>query len=189
MTKGKHPIPSLFLLRTICGWMLGRATEKGLCRLNPPLAEKPSFHFPHPSIERFPSLEDALNRYLKGEKVDFSSFPLDLTSLPPFQRAVLEEVRKLRWGELATYEDIAERLGDRKKRRAVGQALARNPLPILIPCHRVIKKDHTIGGYSWGIGFKAFLLHLEGHSLLPSASPSETRVGNIISCPGNWDML
>lgn len=189
MTTRQHPIPSLFLLRTICGWILGMATEKGLCRLNPPLEGKPPSPLPHASIERFPPLEDALNRYLKGEKVDFSSFPLDLTFLPSFQRAVLEEVRKLKWGELATYDDIAERLGDRKKRRAVGQALARNPLPILIPCHRVIKKDRTIGGYSWGVGFKAFLLQLEGHSLLPSASPRKTRVGNMTSCQGNWDML
>ena len=112
--------------------------------------------------EKYPELEEALERYFRGERVDFSSFPLDLSSLSPFQRKVLEEVRKIKWGEVRNYEEIGERLGDRRKARGVGQALARNPLPIIIPCHRVIRKDGGLGGFSWGLEWKKFLLSLEG---------------------------
>lgn len=114
--------------------------------------------------ERFPELEEALERYFAGEKVDFSHFPVDLSSLTPFQREVLEEVREIKWGEVRSYEDIGERLGDRRKARAVGQALARNPIPIIIPCHRVIRKDGGLGGFSWGLEWKRLLLKLEGCS-------------------------
>lgn len=100
-------------------------------------------------------------RYFAGEKVDFSHFPVDLSSLTPFQREVLEEVREIKWGEVRSYEEIGERLGDRRKARAVGQALARNPIPIIIPCHRVIRKDGGLGGFSWGLEWKILLLRLE----------------------------
>ena len=112
--------------------------------------------------ERYPELEEALERYFRGENVDFSYFPLDLSSLSLFQRRVLEEVRGIGWGEVKSYEEIGERLGDRRKARAVGQALAKNPLPIIIPCHRVIRKDGELGGFSWGLEWKRLLLRLEG---------------------------
>jgi methylated-DNA-[protein]-cysteine S-methyltransferase len=114
--------------------------------------------------ERFPELEEALERYFAGEKVDFSHIPVDLSSLTPFQREVLEEVREIKWGEVRSYEEIGERLGDRRKARAVGQALARNPIPIIVPCHRVIRKNRGLGGFSWGLEWKRLLLKLEGCS-------------------------
>lgn len=110
---------------------------------------------------KYHELEEALEEYFSGRMVDFSIFPVDLSSLTPFQRSVLEEVRNIKWGEIAFYEGIGERLGGNNLARAVGQALARNPLPIIIPCHRVIRKDGSLGGFTWGLEWKVRLLELE----------------------------
>ncbi|MBC7330691.1 methylated-DNA--[protein]-cysteine S-methyltransferase [bacterium] len=133
------------------------ASEKGLVYLAKPENKRVEG-------ERYPELEEALERYFSGDEVDFSHFPVDLSTLSPFQKRVLEEVRGIRWGEVKSYEEIGERLGDRRKARAVGQALARNPIPIIIPCHRVIRKDGGLGGFSWGLEWKRLLLKLEGCS-------------------------
>ena len=85
-------------------------------------------------------------RYLSGENIDFSNYDLDLSDLTPFQRDVLEEVRRIPYGETVTYGELAERIGRRGGARAVGQALSRNPYPIVIPCHRIVSSS-GIGGY------------------------------------------
>ena len=79
----------------------------------------------------------------------------------PFQRAVWEETRTLRYGELATYRDIAARIGRPQAYRAVGNALGQNPLPVIVPCHRVIASDGSFGGYTRGLPWKERLLELE----------------------------
>lgn len=112
---------------------------------------------------RHPELEEMFEEYFSGKEVDFSTLAVDLSFLTPFQKAVLVEVRKIKWGEVRSYEEIGELLGGKEKARAVGQALARNPLPIIIPCHRVIRKDGGLGGFSWGLEWKRLLLNLEGH--------------------------
>ena len=105
------------------------------------------------------SLKRDLERYLKGYTVDFSGYEVDLSDSSPFVRMVLEEVRKIPYGSTRTYKDIADEL--RTSPRAVGQALKRNPIPILIPCHRVVAKD-GLGGFSGGLEIKKALLRLEG---------------------------
>jgi methylated-DNA-[protein]-cysteine S-methyltransferase len=97
-------------------------------------------------------------RYFEGEKIDFS-FEVDFSSLSPFTRKVLNETRKIRYGTTITYSELARNIGSTAV-RAIGGALARNPIPIIIPCHRVVAKN-GIGGYSAGIGIKTRLLELE----------------------------
>ncbi|MBC7326767.1 methylated-DNA--[protein]-cysteine S-methyltransferase [bacterium] len=143
-----------YAIRTRFGWCEVSASYKGLCSLSKP-QEVPIDGY------KYHELEEALEEYFSGRVVDFSIFPVDLSSLTPFQRSVLEEVRNIKWGGVAFYEEIGERLGGNNLARAVGQALARNPLPIIIPCHRVIRKDGSLGGFTWGLEWKVRLLELE----------------------------
>jgi methylated-DNA-[protein]-cysteine S-methyltransferase len=104
--------------------------------------------------------------YLAGERTTFD-LPVDLSSLTVFQRTVLEAATAVPRGEVTTYAEIARRIGRPKAYRAVGQALGRNPVPLVIPCHRVVAADGALTGYSGGGGIetKARLLALEGARL------------------------
>ncbi len=113
------------------------------------------------SAELFGGVERLLRRYAKGDPVDFD-VPVDLTAVKPFTRLVLTEIRRIPYGKIASYGMIAKRLGYASAPRAVGQALKRNPIPIVIPCHRVVKGDGTLGGFDMGLDVKARLLSLEG---------------------------
>lgn len=88
----------------------------------------------------------AILRYFAGENIDFSDYELDLCELTEFQRKVLEEVRKIPYGETVTYQELACRIGNEGAARAVGAAVAKNPYPIIIPCHRVVSSS-GIGGF------------------------------------------
>lgn len=108
-----------------------------------------------------------LRRYAAGERTEFDQAGLDLRAVPPFHRAVYDAARALRFGEIATYAEIAEDAGAPGAARAVGHAMARNPVPILIPCHRVLAAGGRPGGFSahGGRATKIRLLALEGISL------------------------
>ena len=96
--------------------------------------------------------------------------PIDLSALTPFQRAVLRAATALGFGEVATYTDIAKRIGSPKASRAVGNALGQNPVAIIVPCHRVVRTDGTLGGYTGGLRYKRALLDIEGRlDLIPEA--------------------
>ena len=103
-------------------------------------------------------ISSELEEYFEGKRTDFS-FDCDISGLPNFTRSVLEETRKIGFGETLTYSELAKNIGT-KAYRAVGSALSRNPFPIIIPCHRVVAKK-GIGGYSGGIDIKTRLLELE----------------------------
>jgi len=105
-------------------------------------------------------LIDDLIRHLSGEVVDFSGYEVDLSGLTDFEREVLCETRKIEYGSVVTYSELAARIGKPNAARAVGNALSKNPLPIVIPCHRVVSKD-GIGGYAFGVEAKRCLLELE----------------------------
>jgi len=94
-------------------------------------------------------------------RLRFFSTPYDLRNMPPFTRAVLRVTAQIPYGKVRSYQWIAERLGKPKASRAVGNALARNPIPIIIPCHRVVRSDGTLGGYALGLSWKRRLLDLE----------------------------
>jgi methylated-DNA-[protein]-cysteine S-methyltransferase len=107
-----------------------------------------------------------ITRYLDGERVDFSTVPVDLSSLDPFRRQLYETMRTLPWGTTTTYGTLARTIGlaNWEGARDVGEAMGRNPVPIVIPCHRVLAAGQKLGGFSapGGAATKAKLLALEG---------------------------
>lgn len=123
------------------------------------------------SPEYFHKLCKLLDRYLKGEQVDFDDVDVDISHLGIFTGKVLEELRRIPYGEVTSYGRIGKRLGYKNAARAVGQAVGRNPVPIIIPCHRVIREDGTIGGFSMGVRIKERLLATEGVWCSPSRRP------------------
>ncbi len=101
-----------------------------------------------------------LRAYLAGRLRSFS-VPCDLKELSPFTRAVLRTAAEIPYGEVRSYRWVAEQAERPGATRAVGNALARNPIPIVIPCHRVVRSDGGLGGYSLGLKWKRRLLRLE----------------------------
>lgn len=107
----------------------------------------------HPLVEQ-------VQAYLAGRQTSLD-WPLDLEG-SPFDLRVWEEARRIPYGSTVTYGELAATLGGPGLARAVGQALARNPVPLFIPCHRVVAGGGNLGGFSAGLGWKRFLLELEG---------------------------
>ena len=109
-----------------------------------------------------PILDDAvtqLQEYFQGERKQFD-LPLDIYG-SPFQKLVWEQLRQIPYGEVRTYKDIALAISAGKAVRAVGGANNKNPLSIIIPCHRVIGSNGALVGYGGGLSIKEFLLQLE----------------------------
>ena len=109
---------------------------------------------------RFALVQQQLDEYFTGQRREF-----DLVLAPTgteFQRAVLVALQKIPYGRTCSYRDIAERIGKPKAVRAVGAANGRNPLPIVIPCHRVIGADGRLTGFGGGLAAKSWLLNHEG---------------------------
>ena len=99
--------------------------------------------------------------YFSGKQSHGFHIPVDWRSLSLFETRVLKTLRKTPPSSTLSYSDLAKRSGCQAGARAVGNALARNPLPILIPCHRVVRKDQSLGGFSGGLHWKRTLLSLE----------------------------
>lgn len=115
------------------------------------------------SQEHTARILDQLKDYFAGSR-QFFELPLSLERTTEFQRRVLQATSEIPYGQVSTYGEVAQRIGKPKSARAVGQVLARNPIPIVIPCHRVLGADGSLHGYSGGKGLetKAQLLRLEG---------------------------
>ena len=105
--------------------------------------------------------EREIREYLAGRRRRFT-VPLDIEDLPPFHRKVLRTLRKVPYGKTVTYGQLAARAGRPRSARAVGRAMAANPLPLVIPCHRVVASGGGLGGYGGGLDLKRRLLALEG---------------------------
>lgn len=141
------------------------ATPRGVCRVvlgaGPRWARAafptgPVSHvFPH----AFPGGK-AVIAYLNGLQADLSGVPLDLGGTP-FQRAVWAAARAIPFGRTRTYAEVAAAVGRPRAARAVGQALGANPVPLLVPCHRVLATGGSLGGFTGGVDLKARLLALE----------------------------
>ena len=116
---------------------------------------------PPPSVGR---AIDAIVSLLRGEGTDLSGIELDMEHVPAFHRRVYEVARTIPSGATLSYGEIATRLGAPGSARAVGQALGRNPFPIVVPCHRVLAAGGKVGGFSatGGITTKLRLLSIEG---------------------------
>lgn len=115
------------------------------------------------SPERVKEAVSQLQDYFNGRREIFD-LPLDLRSLTAFQRSVLTTIQEIPAGETISYGGLARRMGKPGSARAVGRALGSNPIPIVIPCHRVLAADGSLGGYSGrgGVSTKQALLELEG---------------------------
>ncbi len=98
--------------------------------------------------------------YLEGKLKEFQS-KLDLSSGTPFQISIWRELLKIPYGQVKTYREIAKKIGNPRAARAIGNAVGANPIPIIVPCHRVVATN-GLGGYSCGIVIKKKLLALEG---------------------------
>lgn len=116
-----------------------------------------------PSPEKVDLMLRQLDEYLRGARKAFD-LPIDWSLLRPFQRRVLELVFAIPYGQTRTYGDIALEIGNPRAARAVGRANATNPIPLVIPCHRVIGSDGKLHGYGGGQGLatKEWLLQMEG---------------------------
>jgi methylated-DNA-[protein]-cysteine S-methyltransferase len=107
-----------------------------------------------------------LERYFTGKRLVFD-LPVDLTALSAFDRRVLAATARIPVGKVATYTDVAARAGNPRASRAAGNALHKNPVAIVVPCHRVLRTDGSLGGYGGGLPVKEWLLRHEG--ALPEA--------------------
>ncbi|HIE50869.1 MAG TPA: methylated-DNA--[protein]-cysteine S-methyltransferase [Armatimonadetes bacterium] len=107
-----------------------------------------------------PALRKQLQRYFAGERVDFD-VPLAVQGTP-FQQAVWRACRDIPYGQVRTYGYLAAAVGQPRAARAVGQALGRNPVPLIVPCHRVIGAHGRLTGFGAGLAWKEELLRLEG---------------------------
>ena len=135
-----------------------RATRLRLAQRFPGAREEEA---PPASIKRAVA---AIGKLLDGKTVDLSTIDLDMEGVPPFHRQVYEAARTVAPGTTLTYGAMATRIGAPGSARAVGQALGKNPFPIVVPCHRVLAAGGQIGGFSapQGLAMKRRLLSLEG---------------------------
>lgn len=124
----------------------------------PPIAGMPAER-DCPEIER---VAEALKRYLFGEDVKLELAWADLSGLTDFQRDVLEAAHAIPRGTVLSYSALADAVGHVGAARAVGNAMAGNPVPLIVPCHRVIRADGSLGGFGGCSGTKEALLRLEG---------------------------
>jgi methylated-DNA-[protein]-cysteine S-methyltransferase len=119
---------------------------------------------PVPDIVAVDPVIIELEEYFHGDRNVFD-LAVDLTGLSPFFQDVLRAVARVPFGSVATYKDIAESVGNPGAARAVGNAMNRNPIPIVLPCHRIVPADHSIGKYGGGVDVKIRLLNLEGAAI------------------------
>lgn len=147
------------------GWLIVAETDLGVCSLN--LGESEAdlvkflhMEYPKADICRAEDLKgriDAILSYFDGQMLNI---PVDLRGTD-FQKRVWSAIRTIPYGETRTYEEIAEEIGVPRAYRAVANACAANPVPLIVPCHRVVRKDGGLGGYALGIERKKYLLEME----------------------------
>jgi O-6-methylguanine DNA methyltransferase len=116
---------------------------------------------PVPNQTAIAAVAEQLSEYFKGERNHFE-VPLDVSGVSPFTQEVLKATTEVPFGHLTSYRGIAERIGKPAATRAVGNALGRNPIPVIIPCHRIVRSDSSLGGYTGGVRIKERLLTIEG---------------------------
>ena len=136
------------------------------------------------SLEPFAEITKQLGEYFEGRRLVFR-FPMDLDQGTPFQRRVWKALADIPYGQTMSYKEIAKNIGQPSATRAVGSANGMNPLPIVIPCHRVVSSDGSLGGYTPGLAAKKKLLGLEAetrakaarHGILIDYNKPQSRIG------------
>jgi methylated-DNA-[protein]-cysteine S-methyltransferase len=153
------------LPETPLGPMWFSFTERGLAALefagDGPVSLLSDDSLPPHLLPLVQAVRRELSTYFAGVSPDFAALTLDPRGTP-FQLRVWGELRRIPWGQTISYGELARRVGNPKASRAVGQANAVNPIPLIIPCHRVIAGDGSLGGYSSGPDRKRWLLRHEG---------------------------
>ena len=165
----KYSSIKLSTFRTRIGWIGVAYNERGIVTLRLPRHSRAEslaslqHDFVHAQVvAKAPDkILREISEYAAGQRRTFD-LKLDWSSLKPFQRAVLEAANKIPFGETRSYAWIAQQIGKPAACRAVGRALATNPIPIILPCHRVLASDGSLHGYGGGLPLKARLLKLEG---------------------------
>jgi len=160
-----------WIFKTKLGYFGVVGNGDGLLRTYLPCADKEEIErqilkaFPpaRPEKKPFEAVSKAVLEYFGGEKVDFRGIKVVIDDLKPFARKVLIACRGTGFGKVITYQRLAEKIGRPGAARAVGTVMSKNPLPLIIPCHRVIRSDGKPGGFSapGGIKTKRKLLALE----------------------------
>ena len=155
-------------------------TEYALCRTQLPGPKREKIkslllkNMPAAQFDKsfFRPLQDQINVYFEGAYVDFKNIPIELEGFSSFLGSVLTACRNVGFGRTITYGGLAKKIGRPAAARAVGNALAQNPLPLIIPCHRIIRGDGKIGGFSaaGGTDLKAKLLKHEQKSRIDCKS-------------------
>jgi len=161
------------IFETAAGWMALCGSDRGLSRVTFPYnCRKMASTYLGLNIDRgeyseshFEDLIEIFKKYFEGQPVEFNT-ELDLSQATPFERKVWESTRTIPFGETRSYSWVAQQIGQPQAPRAVGQALRRNPLPIVIPCHRVLASDGNLRGFGGGLAMKEFLLQLEKNCLI-----------------------
>ena len=153
------------------GPLLVAATDRGLLRVSFTAGRDPKRELEDIArvaglrVLRAPRAVDAaqreLDQYFAGKRRVFD-MAVDLRGLAPFNVQVLEELARIPFGSTATYGELARRSGRPKAARAVGMVMNRNPIPIVLPCHRIIGSNGSLTGYAGGLEIKEQLLRLEG---------------------------
>jgi methylated-DNA-[protein]-cysteine S-methyltransferase len=149
------------------GPLTAAATERGLVRITfgGPETSVPGLAALSPRVVEAPArLDDVrrqLDEYFDGRR-QFFDLRLDRALSSGFRLKVLTELERVRYGHVTTYRELAERAGNPRASRAVGSAMATNPIPIVVPCHRVLRTGGHLGGYGGGLPAKEWLLRLEG---------------------------
>lgn len=146
------PIGSLFVIRS----------EKGICYLGFECEnhEEILAAHGHPSMVTDEDARSQLGQYFAGTRQDFT-LPLDPAQTTQFQEGVHAHLRKIPYGSTMSYTELADVCEKPRAVRAIGSACGANPLPLLVPCHRVVRSDGSLGGYRGGLEAKQFLLGLE----------------------------
>jgi len=166
--KGNHSGLRFTSFKSALGWVALQASPAGIMKLTLPqpteqaaLAELGvSAGAVGVDKDRFSDLIARLQDYFKGKSVDFPE-DLDLSVGTAFQQKVWRSCYSIPYGQTRSYGWIARQIGNPRATRAVGQALGRNPIPIIIPCHRVLAAGSKLGGFSGGLSVKEQLLALE----------------------------
>ena len=132
----------------------GEKTRREIRRMFPGAAGK--------SCDAVEKLDKDVRACMEGKAVSFDATALDMSRVPPFHRKVLRALTKIPRGTVSTYGALAVRTGAPGGARAAGQGCAKNPFPIVFPCHRVIRSDRSLGGFGGGLKLKRALLEMEG---------------------------
>ncbi len=159
------------IFETEMGWVAVVVNERGVVRMSlpEPVLDQAYDHV-RPEIERaeldpdkVSDVREKVRAYCAGSRVDLTDVPVDMSAMSPFFRKAREACRSIPDGETRTYAWLAEQAGNVRAARGAGQAMAKNPLALLVPCHRVIGSDGELHGFGGGVGLplKQQLLEME----------------------------